>query len=50
VEIYDELEEAARIHRRLGCPVIEISDLAIEETASRIVRLIERRRVEASGA
>jgi regulator of PEP synthase PpsR (kinase-PPPase family) len=50
VEIYDELEEAARIHRRIGCPVIEISDLAIEETASRIVRLIERRRAEAAQA
>src|SRR5262249_16940407 len=49
VEIYDELDEAARIHRRRGCPVIEISELAIEETASRIVRLIERRRAEAAG-
>ena len=26
VEIYDELEYAAQIHRRLGCPVLEVSD------------------------
>ena len=35
------------IHRRLGCPVIEISDLSIEETAARVIRLVERRRAEA---
>ena len=28
---------------RLGCPVIEVSNLAIEETARRIVRLVEER-------
>src|SRR3954451_17558340 len=48
VEIYGELEEAETIHRRLGCPVIEISDLSIEETAARVIRLVERRRAEAS--
>jgi regulator of PEP synthase PpsR (kinase-PPPase family) len=47
VEIYEELDEAARVHRRLGCPVIEISELAIEETAARIIRLIEQRKAEA---
>jgi regulator of PEP synthase PpsR (kinase-PPPase family) len=47
LEIYEELEEAERVHRRLGCPVIEISDLAIEETAGRIIRLIEQRRANA---
>ena len=47
VEIYDELEAAEAIHRRLGCPVIEISDLSIEETAARVIRLIEQRRAEA---
>src|SRR6476619_938658 len=47
VEIYGELEEAETIHRRLGCPVIEISDLSIEETAARVIRLIEQRRAEA---
>jgi [pyruvate, water dikinase]-phosphate phosphotransferase / [pyruvate, water dikinase] kinase len=43
VEIYEELEYAETIHRRLGCPVIEVSNLAIEETAHRIVRLVQER-------
>ena len=30
VEIYDELEEAAALHRRLGCPVIDVTGLSIE--------------------
>ncbi|HEY7004541.1 MAG TPA: pyruvate, water dikinase regulatory protein [Gaiellaceae bacterium] len=46
-EIYSELERADEIHRRLGCPVIEVSNLAIEETARRIIRLVEQRRLEA---
>jgi regulator of PEP synthase PpsR (kinase-PPPase family) len=46
VEIYAELELAEAIHRKLGCPVIEISDLSIEETAARVIRLVERRVAE----
>ena len=46
LEIYEELEEAESLHRRLGCPVIEISDLSIEETAARVIRLVEQRRAE----
>ena len=46
VEIYAELEQAEAIHRRLGCPVIEISDLSIEETAARVIRMVDRRRAE----
>jgi regulator of PEP synthase PpsR (kinase-PPPase family) len=49
-EIYDELEEASAIHRRLGCPVIDISELSIEETAQRILRTVEGRRAEAVAA
>jgi [pyruvate, water dikinase]-phosphate phosphotransferase / [pyruvate, water dikinase] kinase len=45
-EIYEELDQAAAIHRRLGCPVIDISELSIEETAHRILRVVEDRRVE----
>jgi regulator of PEP synthase PpsR (kinase-PPPase family) len=41
--IYEELEYAARIHKRLGCPVIDVSELSIEETALRIMRLVEQR-------
>jgi regulator of PEP synthase PpsR (kinase-PPPase family) len=44
VEIYDELEEAERLHRRLRCPVIEISELSIEETAARVIQVVEQRR------
>ena len=47
LEIYEELEQAEAVHRRLGCPVLEISELSIEETAARITRLVERRRAEA---
>jgi [pyruvate, water dikinase]-phosphate phosphotransferase / [pyruvate, water dikinase] kinase len=46
-EIYEELDEATAIHRRLGCPVIDISDLSIEETAHRILRVVEDRKHEA---
>jgi [pyruvate, water dikinase]-phosphate phosphotransferase / [pyruvate, water dikinase] kinase len=46
VEIYEELDYAAEVHRRLGCPVIEMTDLSIEETAANIIRLVERRRAE----
>jgi regulator of PEP synthase PpsR (kinase-PPPase family) len=50
LEIYEELEEAAAVHRRLGCPVIEVSELSIEETAHRIIRLVEERSREAQEA
>jgi regulator of PEP synthase PpsR (kinase-PPPase family) len=42
-EIYDELECASEIHRRLGCPVIDVSELSIEEIAQRILRTVRRR-------
>jgi regulator of PEP synthase PpsR (kinase-PPPase family) len=50
VEIYEELEQAAAVHRRLGCPVVDVSELSIEETAQRVLRLVERRRVAAATA
>jgi regulator of PEP synthase PpsR (kinase-PPPase family) len=43
LEIYEELDHAAAIHRRLGCPVIDVSELSIEETAMRVIRAVERR-------
>jgi [pyruvate, water dikinase]-phosphate phosphotransferase / [pyruvate, water dikinase] kinase len=45
--IYADLEHAETVHRRLGCPVIEVSNLAIEETARRIIGLVEQRRLAA---
>jgi regulator of PEP synthase PpsR (kinase-PPPase family) len=47
-EVYDELEEATKVQRRLGCPVIDISELSIEETAQQILRTVEVRRAEAA--
>ncbi len=43
MEIYEELEQATKLHRRLGCPVIDISELSIEETAHRVLRVLEER-------
>ena len=42
--IYEELDYAAGIHRRLGCPVFDVSELSIEEIAQRILRTVERRK------
>ena len=43
-EIYEELEATEKLHKRLGCPVIDVSRLAIEECASRCAELVEERR------
>jgi [pyruvate, water dikinase]-phosphate phosphotransferase / [pyruvate, water dikinase] kinase len=50
VEIYGELEQADAVHRRLGCPVLDITELSIEETASRVVKLVEHRKANARSA
>src|SRR6478752_4187158 len=47
-EVYDELDEATAVQRKLGCPVIDISELSIEETAQRILRTVEGRKAEAA--
>ncbi len=41
--IFEELGEATSLHRRLGCPVINVSELSVEETALRILRLVAER-------
>ena len=43
-EIYEELEFTRALHRRLGCPVIDVTGLAIEETAARVAELVDERR------
>jgi regulator of PEP synthase PpsR (kinase-PPPase family) len=48
VQIYEELEYAAAIHRKLGCPVVDVSELSIEETAQRVLRIVERRKSAAA--
>jgi regulator of PEP synthase PpsR (kinase-PPPase family) len=42
--VYEELDEAAAVQRRLGCPTIDVTNTAIEESAARVVELIELRR------
>jgi [pyruvate, water dikinase]-phosphate phosphotransferase / [pyruvate, water dikinase] kinase len=46
LEIYEELEQAEALHRRLACPVVDVTGLSIEETAHRVIRLLDRRREE----
>jgi regulator of PEP synthase PpsR (kinase-PPPase family) len=46
--VYEELAYAASIHRRLGCPVLEVTEASIEETAHRIVRHVLERTAAAS--
>jgi regulator of PEP synthase PpsR (kinase-PPPase family) len=41
--VFEELDAASRVHRRLRCPVIDVSELSVEETAMRIVRLVNDR-------
>ena len=48
--VFEELETAQRIHRRLRCPVIDVSELSVEETAMRIIRLVAERARRAEGA
>ena len=54
---YAELEARVRGARggdeappQLRCPVIDVSELSVEETAMRIIRLVERRRRSAARA
>jgi [pyruvate, water dikinase]-phosphate phosphotransferase / [pyruvate, water dikinase] kinase len=48
LDIFEELEHAATIHRRLGCPVIDVTELSVEETSMRIIRVVAERRRERS--
>ena len=43
VEIYGELDQASAVHRRLGSPVIDVTELSVEETAARVIQLVESR-------
>lgn len=42
-QIYDELDAVTAIQRKLGCPIINTTDMAIEESAARVVDLVEER-------
>jgi len=43
-KIFDELEWVSKIQRRLGCPVIDTTQLALEEAAGRVVELVAARK------
>src|SRR5258705_9209686 len=47
-EVYDERDEATAVQSGLGCPVIDISELSIAETARRIFRPVEGRQGRAA--
>lgn len=49
VKIFTELDEVAAIQRSLGCPVIDTTELALEEAAGRVIEVVQRRREAASG-
>src|SRR3954464_9688307 len=46
LDVYEELEMAASIHRRLGCPVLDVTDFSVEETAMRVIKLVSDRQRE----
>ncbi|NLG23565.1 MAG: kinase/pyrophosphorylase [Actinomycetales bacterium] len=50
IRIYEELDEVGSIQRRLGCPVIDTTALALEEAAGRVIEIVERRREAATGS
>jgi glycyl-tRNA synthetase len=41
--IHEELEQASALQRRLSCPVLDVSNLAVEEAAVRVIELVEAR-------
>jgi [pyruvate, water dikinase]-phosphate phosphotransferase / [pyruvate, water dikinase] kinase len=45
-KVREEVHEARRLFARLGCPVIDISRRSVEETASEIMMLLNKRSLE----
>ncbi|MSO47055.1 MAG: kinase/pyrophosphorylase [Thermoleophilia bacterium] len=42
-KILEELDDCTGVFRKLGCPVIDVSNLAVEESALRVINLVEER-------
>ncbi|MFA7534233.1 MAG: kinase/pyrophosphorylase, partial [Tissierellaceae bacterium] len=40
--ILDELEYAEKIMKRIGCPIIDVSNKAIEETSELVINLLKK--------
>ncbi len=47
--IYEELEEASRVMRRLACPVVDVTSIAVEELAHRVLGLVDARMRDEAG-
>ncbi len=41
--IHEELDAMKDLHRRLGCPVLNTTDMALEESAARVVDIVTER-------
>ncbi|MGB3828062.1 MAG: pyruvate, phosphate dikinase/phosphoenolpyruvate synthase regulator [Ornithinimicrobium sp.] len=41
--IFEELEEISELQRKFGCPIIDTTQLALEEAAGRVIEVLERR-------
>jgi len=41
--IFDELDEVSAVQRKLGCPIVDTTRLALEEAAVRVIELVDRR-------
>ena len=42
-KIYDELDEVGKTQRKLGCPIVDTTGLALEEAAARVIDLVDER-------
>ncbi len=42
-KIYDELDEVGAVQKRLGCPIIDTTGLALEEAAARVIDIVDER-------
>ena len=45
-KVHEEVQEARRLFAQLGCPVIDVTRRSVEETASEIMMLLNRRALE----
>ena len=44
--ILDELDYAEKIMRKIGCPIIDVSNKAIEETADIIINILKKQGIK----
>lgn len=49
-KIYEELDAVNALQRRLGCPIIDTTSLALEEAAGRVIEVVQSRRAAILGS